>query len=156
MREISAAHLDLLQRRVNAYRSLSWGTAVVSCGQTNAFPCWSTKGSLSFTERFWYLQLFNSVLNRIILAPMPEMTLNAHLKRNIVLARRFEIRIPIRKSPTRSPRLMPCSWAFCSLSPTELAEIFTASGVKCHLADRFRQEHWSKTCAYQSQLIARC
>lgn len=81
----------------NAYHSLNWRTAVAWSGQRNAFPCWSTNGSLSSAERFRYLQLFNFVLIRIIAALMLEMMLmNARLKINIVLARRIEIRTSIR------------------------------------------------------------
>lgn len=66
-------------------------------GQTNAFPCWSTNGSLSSAKRSWYRQLFNFVLIRTIESLMLEMMLmDAYLKTNIVLARRVKIRTPIR------------------------------------------------------------
>lgn len=59
----------------NAYHSLNRRTAVAWSGQRNAFACWSTNGSLSSAERFWYLQLFNFVLIRMIAALMLEMML---------------------------------------------------------------------------------
>lgn len=97
-------------------------------GQTNAFPCCSTNESLSSAERFWYLQLLNFVLIRIFAALMLEMMLmDAHSKRNIVLARRVKIRTPIRNITFEVIKTeCPVPGPFSSPPLTELAEIFTA------------------------------